>query len=120
MINRIDECPSRGIIPDVEHGRELPYPIRTFSDEGNAYRYFLARYRNFFHEFEKTDSANELWGKKADLLAIIHSFSTPKSQPDMDERECIATIDALFFQVCMESFFVPKDNPGVSGTRVRL
>ena len=120
MKNRIAENCAKEIVPDTVHGRELPYPIRTFSDEGNAYRYFLARYRNYFREFEKTASADELWTIKADLLAIIHSFSTPNSEPELDAGECVATIDVLFCQTCPDIRMIPQEPPVMTGTRMRL
>ena len=120
MKNRFYGIDDRGIIPDAVHGRSLPYPIRTFHDEETAYTYFLARYRNYIKAYEKNVTEDELWNIKADLLAIIHSFSTPKSQPVMDVEECIATIDVLFCHVCPESWAIPPEPQSIVGARARL
>ena len=103
----------RGIILDAVHGRPLPYPIRTFQDEQKAYLYFLARYRNTFHEFEKTSTEEELWDMKANLLAIIHSFSTPSTSPVMEREAFLAMMDSLFDQLCPDKQ-IPQHKMGAS------
>lgn len=99
----VQDRADKGIIPDAVHGRPLPYPIRTSSDEESAYRYFLARYGNYIRDYKKNLSEEEFWNIKADLLAVVHSFRTPNTQPEMDAAACIAMVDALFCRICPES-----------------
>ena len=99
MRNRTYETADKTVIPDSVHGRFLPYPIRSFLDEENAFIYFLARYKNYFTEYEKMVSRDELWNIKAELLAIVHSFSTADAQPECSIEECVSTIDAYFSQI---------------------
>ena len=120
MKNRFYGIDDRGIIPDAVHGLSLPYPIKTFHDEETAYTYFLARYRNYIKAYEKNVTGDELWNIKADLLAIIHSFSTPKSQPVMGVEECIATIDVLFCHVCPESWAISPERQNASVVNAHL
>ena len=119
MKNRFYGITDRGIIPDEAHGRPLPYPIRTFHDEEAAYTYFLARYRNYIKAYEKNVTDDELWNIKADLLAILHSFSTPKGQPEMSAEGFVATVDVLFCHVCPESWAIPPEQSMV-GARSSL
>lgn len=101
MLHTISARPLR-IVPDAVHGRTLPFPIRTFADEQAAYCYFLARYGDCLKDYCATHSAEEIWRVKADILAFVHSFSTPGSS-DMDAETCVAVIDALFCETCPEA-----------------
>lgn len=111
-MNGINDRADQGIILDAVHGRPLPYPIRNMQDEQAAYLYFLARYGNYFREYRKTASDREMWNAKAELLAVIHSFASPKTPPDLDRTAFVGTMDAVFCQSWLEMMKIPNGKAG--------
>ncbi len=112
-MNGINNREEQGVILDAVHGRPLPYPIRTMQDEQAAYLYFLARYGNYFREYVKTASDREIWNAKAELLAVIHSFASPKTTPDIDRAAFVETMDAVFCQPWLEEAKITKGKGGI-------